>query len=1182
MDNLLHHAALGDADLILIQEPPPNDDRYKMTWQMISSHDNKSLIFINPMVRSFCVHTSTHTSTIQILKEGRSTFITNCYVPPVDPTQEDSAFSTLLDDLEAACNKVGLDNHIIMGDFNAHNSLFGGNHNDLRGEKLLDFVYTKQLEIISDISRPTFDNTRHLSHIDHTFSSFNISQSLSWTAEPFLSTSDHVSILLKLPTPDSQETPPLDRPRFNVNYAKRQRFVNLLNRRINNLPVFNPQNCNTGNLDEYIDLLTNIIGSSCKKINKQTLNPPRYKERHNPWWNENLQTLKNKAMALKRLYKATDNDATLRLNRVQRFRVALAIYKKAIRRAKNSFYKKHFETITTSNPFTGPYKIISGKKLRPTTFHSFRKTNGELTKTADETFAYFISQKYLDTTSDTDTTPFELQDSGQQHYYPLISMVEISSAIRTMGHKKAPGPDGIMRNPILFLNDEHPVILNNLYNACLFLGYFPQAWKIGHIIFLQKKDKDPRDITSLRPITLLNLFGKILDKIIVNRITYHLQVTNRLNDSQFGFRWGKSCEEALRKVKDILHKSRLVNNHSIVISMDIEGAFDNASWDIIRESLKEKEVPPYLRTMIHSYLCSRKVSSDASPQSLIDPLQITRGCPQGSNSGPLFWILYMDPIFSILKDENVHTIAYADDLLLICTSTSRVKVENITNRALETLHTWITSRKLNIAPKKSAALYVAPAGRNKGAGKGGVRNPAIRMDGNHILFKNTLKFLGVTFNRHLTWVDHAKSIRDKVLSKGMELRRLTRENRGLAPLVTKRLYKAGFERIICYAASVWWRQENNSLTHKILSSAQRPFALAICRGYNTLSTDAALVLSGLVPINNILTLESKRAELIRPGSDMDTDPTPEQVDSPPLQWYCHPAEVHLITYDKSIPDSSSLTIYTDGSKSDDGVGAGWCLYSRNISLLKKSYILREENSVFQAECLAIYKALEWFLEQPHQSITLASDSLSSLESLASPYTKSWSVMRNKILVNNIINSGKTVSFHWVKAHVGLEGNEMADSLARLAFKYPAPYVPIPTPKSWFKYSARKKAISDWQTSWDASLKGRSLYNWIKFVKADRIYSSSALNSILTGHGPFSNYFQRFKIKTPSPCRCGYANPDSDHFLLACPLLDSSRPRCLKKPNPNKPHLLSDHRKALTTFSEIAVAFSKDLYPPTHH
>ncbi|UYV72729.1 hypothetical protein LAZ67_10000422 [Cordylochernes scorpioides] len=146
------------------------------------------------------------------------------------------------------------------------------------------------------------------------------------------------------------------------------------------------------------------------------------------------------------------------------------------------------------------------------------------------------------------------------------------------------------------------------------------------------------------------------------------KVTNRLNNSQFGFRWGKSCEEALRKVKDILHKSRLANNHSIVISMDIEGAFDNASWDIIRESLKEKEVPPYLRTMIHSYLCSRKVSSDTSPQSLIDPLQITRGCPQGSNSGPLFWILYMDPIFSILKDENVHTIAYADDLLLICTS----------------------------------------------------------------------------------------------------------------------------------------------------------------------------------------------------------------------------------------------------------------------------------------------------------------------------------------------------------------------------------------------------------------------------------------------------------------------------------------------------------------------------------
>ncbi|UYV65461.1 hypothetical protein LAZ67_3004430 [Cordylochernes scorpioides] len=193
---------------------------------------------------------------------------------------------------------------------------------------------------------------------------------------------------------------------------------------------------------------------------------------------------------------------------------------------------------------------------------------------------------------------------------------------------------------------------------------------------------------------------------------------------------------------------------------------------------------------------------------------------------------------------------------------------------------------------------------------------------------------------------------------------------------------------------------------------------------------------------------------------------PYKIDLPCQQWYCHPAQVRLEKYEKTIPDSSIVhTIYTDGSKTEDMVGAGWCLYHRNSVILERSYVIPEKHSVFQAEGLAIFKALEWFSTQSLNHIAIASDSLSSLEALSSPFNKSWTVIRNEITIKNIIESGKTISFHWVKAHVRLEGNERADSLARNAYKYPSPFTPLPIPKSAHKKNSFKNPLSEWQQSW---------------------------------------------------------------------------------------------------------------------
>ncbi|UYV63079.1 hypothetical protein LAZ67_2003071 [Cordylochernes scorpioides] len=286
----------------------------------------------------------------------------------------------------------------------------------------------------------------------------------------------------------------------------------------------------------------------------------------------------------------------------------------------------------------------------------------------------------------------------------------------------------------------------------------------------------------------------------------------------------------------------------------------------------------------------RKAFSDISPKSIKDPLKIEKGCPQGSNSGPLFWIILLGSIFDLLDLPNVKLFAYADDLIFTCVDDSRAKLEKTCNNCLGKISTWLINNKLNVSPEKCSALYFALSGLNKG--------------------------LGIVFNRFLSWIDHIKFIKQTIQKKENNLRKMTSSNWGLSPAVIKRIYLSGFERSIVYAAKVWWQDiHNNDTFVKIIRSIQRPFALAICRGYNTLSTDAALFLSGLIPIDLILNLKINVTSLRRPDNIFDIGLDYNIIDIPSKKLFCNPADFNLITFQKVLPNSSDLTIFTDGSKS---------------------------------------------------------------------------------------------------------------------------------------------------------------------------------------------------------------------------------------------------------------------------
>ncbi|GBL61334.1 hypothetical protein AVEN_60401-1 [Araneus ventricosus] len=137
--------------------------------------------------------------------------------------------------------------------------------------------------------------------------------------------------------------------------------------------------------------------------------------------------------------------------------------------------------------------------------------------------------------------------------------------------KKSPGYDEIdfFVLKIIFLT--HSDILITFYNKCLSLQCSPNPLNTGVIVLILKKVENISDIKSYRRVTLLSTLGKILEKLLLERVNHHLRKNNHQHSNQYGFRTNRSTEET---ILDLLHKINSAENrnqHALMISLESKG-----------------------------------------------------------------------------------------------------------------------------------------------------------------------------------------------------------------------------------------------------------------------------------------------------------------------------------------------------------------------------------------------------------------------------------------------------------------------------------------------------------------------------------------------------------------------------------------------------------------------------------
>ena len=244
-----------------------------------------------------------------------------------------------------------------------------------------------------------------------------------------------------------------------------------------------------------------------------------------------------------------------------------------------------------------------------------------------------------------------------------------------------------------------------------------------------------------------------------------------------------------------------------------------------------------------------------------------------------------------------------------------------------------------------------------------------------------------------------------------------------------------------------------------------------------------------------------------------------------------------------------LKVYTDGSKQEDGsTAAAFFIPEFDISRFARMSAI----SIMKAELAAIVLALEWLhINLTTTEVVILSDSYSALQSLEKENNECNLVREILHKLQCLKMKRISVSFEWIPAHVGIHGNEIADTLAKNATKRKAIDFEIKLSKNDLETKSYKVYLDEWQKDWDTSLKGRFLYNIQNKVTDNPKFKFNTRNEEIMFHrfrlGVTSLNYKFFEIGLHNDGQCQVCKvPETiDHYLFTCKRYDRIRNTTLK-------------------------------------